>query len=285
MWELVPGVFTQERGFIDAMAFRAKKFGYRCYAFLTTSALHGGYQDRRRFHFVASKYDLDWEGVYEREPDDRKGSRTLGEALKVVSDISPNPETDTILSNHVNTYNGAFRGIFPYCPPGSHLRDVPESIMYKHYRPYNKEWTGKGKPGFGHTRARMDRPSPNVLGGYTIIHPEIDRYLTARESATIMGFPLDYVFTKGSKAYAEVGRGLCTHNAAFLGRVVADGLKRRIRTIPTLSKEKHHRTSWVQAIDWRNRGTRLTIKMKMKDQIEWWKVRHPDLAIPEEMQA
>lgn len=280
MWELVPQIFTQERCFLDAMAFRAKLAGYRCYAFLTSSANHGGYQDRRRFHFVASKYDLDWEGVYEREPDERKGVHTLGEALDIVADVDSDD-----LSNHVNTYKGAFLGIMPFCPPGSHLRDVPESLMHSHYRPRGKVWSGTGKPGFGHTRGRMDRPSPNILGGHTVIHPEEDRYITAREAATVMGFPLDYVFSKGSKAYSEIGKGLCTHNAAFLGRVVADGLRRRIRTVPSMSNEKGHTNSWLQAIDWRNRSKRLTIKMKLPERVAWWNEQYPDLELPEEMRS
>lgn len=277
MWELVPQVFTQERSYLDAMAFRAKLMGYRCYGFLTTSAIHGGYQDRRRFHFIASKYDLDFDGVYAREPYERKTTRTLGEALETVSmaeaEFGPLP-------NNQNTYRGAFKDIFPFCPPGSHLRDVAESIMYEHYKPRGVRWSGQGKPGFGHTRGRMDRPSPNILGGHTVIHPTEDRYLTAREAAMVMGFPLDYAFSKGSKAYAEVGKGLCTHNAAFLGRVVHDALDRRVRTLPTLSNEKGHEGSWMQAIDWRNIGTKNTIKMSVDDQVEWWKERHPTIPVP-----
>lgn len=292
-WELVPGVFTRERSFLDAMAFRARSLGYRCYAFLTTSAIHGGFQDRRRFHFVASKFELDFEGVYDREPDERKASLTLGDALEVVKrarremademKLDPdenNPELLDLLPNDKNLYGGAFTDIMPFCPPGSHLRDVPESIMHDHYRPRGKKWTGRGKPGFGHTRGRMDRPSPNVLGGHTIIHPESDRYLTPRECATVQGFPIDFRFTESTKAYAEIGKGLCTHNASFLGRVIKDALERNIRTVPTKSDEKGHENSWLQAIDWRRRGKKLSIKMPPEDQAEWWNMRHPDVPVP-----
>lgn len=292
MWELVPGIYGQERGFLDAMAFRAKREGYRCYGFLTTSAIHGGYQDRRRFHFVASKYELDWEGTFALEPTERKGSRTLGQMLEELAKIrneeytnsrgmSPEPDDMefgplNVLANDVNTYKGAFRDIMPFCPPGSHLRDVPEPLMYAHYRPRGQPWSGKGLPGFGHTRARLDRPSPNVLGGHTIIHPVHDRYLTPRECASIMGFPHDYVFSPGSKAYQEIGRGLCTHNAAFLGRVIKRGIESDVRTVPHLSSEKDVR-SWMQPVDWRNRGKKLSIKMQPPDQHEWFRKRHPDL--------
>ncbi|KKK84238.1 hypothetical protein LCGC14_2785390, partial [marine sediment metagenome] len=82
-WELVPSIMN-DRGFLDAMAFRASRMGYKCYAFLTTSALHGGYQDRRRFHFVATRVELDFEGVYEMEPSSKKGVRALGQMLSTL---------------------------------------------------------------------------------------------------------------------------------------------------------------------------------------------------------
>lgn len=281
VWELVPGIFGKERNFLDAMAFRAKREGYRCYAFLTSSAIHGGFQDRRRFHFIASRYDIDFEGVYERESADRRGSRSIGEALEIVQNARvkfadrANVEPGLgLLPNDENVYNGAFTSIMPFTPPGSHLRDVPEEIMYEHYRPHGAKWSGRGLPGFSHTRARLDKPSPNILGGHTVIHPIEDRYITPREAATIMGFPIDYVFSDGAKAYQEIGRGLCTHNAAFLGRAIADAIRRNVRTVPTRSNEKGHEMSWMQAIDWRNRGTRLNIKMSPEEKRAWWIRRH-----------
>jgi site-specific DNA-cytosine methylase len=274
-WELVPAILTKGRPYLDAMAYRAKMSGYRCYGWLTSSALHGGFQDRRRFHFVASRYDLDFEGVYEREPPERKQSYTLGDALtrtdtyrkfaaQRVGEVRP-----LGLENDVDLYRGAFRDIMPFCPPGAHLQDVPDQLMEMHYRPRGQKWNGRSRPGFTHTRGRMDRPSPNVLGGHTIIHPEEDRYLTPRECATIMGFPADYRFSPGTKAYAEVGRGLCTHNAAFLGRVLMDGLERNIRTVPHQSDG-----SWMEVIDWRRRAKRLASKPTQPEIAEWWRKRY-----------
>lgn len=293
MWELVPPVFTKGRAFLDAMAFRAKREGYRCYGFLTTSAIHGGYQDRRRFHFIASRYELDFEGVYELEPDDRKGSRTLGQLLDILSqerlkawdknihgELKPQDQQwgpMDVLGNDKNVYKGAFRDIMPFCPPGSHLRDVQDHLMYEYYRPHKTAWSGTGRPGFAHTRARLDRPSPNVLGGHTILHPVENRYLTPRECATVMGFPTDYPFSRGTKAYAEIGKGLCTHNAAFLGRVARCAIERDIRTVPRVSSEKEFGYSYMQSVDWRNRGKKLSLKMNEADRREWFAHQHPEL--------
>jgi site-specific DNA-cytosine methylase len=295
-WELVPGVYTRERNFLDAMAFRAKRMGYRSYAFLTSSAMHGGFQNRKRFHFVASKYELDFEGTYDSEPEEHKRSYNLGDALalakierqRIADELSYeddlNPELLGLLPNDVNSYNGAFNSIMKFCCPGSHLRDVSTQLMYDNYRPKSAKWSGKGLPGFGHTRARMDRVSPNILGGHTVIHPTENRYLTARECAFVQGFPARYVFSNGSKAYQEIGRGLCSHNARFLGKVIRNGIMNGIRTVPTLSKQKGHEDSWMETIDWRNTAkTSGSIRSSHQERVDWWKANHPNIPVPEDI--
>lgn len=88
-----------------------------------------------------------------------------------------------------------------------------------------------------------------------------------------MGFPNDYKFSDGSKAYAEIGRGLCTHNARFLGRVIMDGLQ---RDVPVEA------TPRLNVVDWRKRVKKMSIKMPPKERGEWFAGRHPDLNVPEE---
>ncbi len=261
-WELVPGIYGKDRSWLEAMTFRAGRLGYKCWAFLTSSALHGGYMDRRRFHFVASRVELDFEASYAADWDSHKGVLTLGDALASVSHAR---EMHGPLPNDKNTYHGAFADIIPYCAPGMHLGNLPDEIMHEHYRPRGRPWSGSGRPGFSHTRGRLDRPSPNVLGGHTIFHPVEDRYLTPREKATIMGFPTDYAFSRGSKAYQEIGRGLCTHNARFLGVAIMDGLK---AGQPADVDRKLH------AVDWRSRAKKLNMSMTREELFEWYRGRH-----------
>jgi site-specific DNA-cytosine methylase len=265
-WELVPGVFDHERGLLDAMAFRASRKGYRSYAFLTSAAVHGGFQDRRRFHFIASKYELDFDGVLDDEHPERRGVRSLGEALAKVGPLGTAP-------NHDELYKGAFLGILPYCPPGDHLRAVPPSVMRANYRPRGQAWDGGGVPGFAHTRGRLDRPCPNILGGHTVFHPVEDRYITPREAATVMGFPLDYEFSPGTRAYAEIGKGLCTHNAAFVARVIRRALDDGAAVTPTPE---------LAVVDWRGMAPKLNLRMSKAERRSWWVARHPDLPLPEE---
>lgn len=279
-WELVPGIFSKDLAWLQAMSFRAAKLGYECHAFLTSSALHGGYQDRRRFHFVASRVKIDWEQSYKDCTPDWKDSKTLGAALESVRQARRN-ECDTrfnqvsgsdadrlgILPNDETVYSGAFQTLFPHTAPGMHLGHVPDEILRKVYRPRATAWTGSGRPGFSHTRGRMDRPSPNVLGGHTIVHPVENRYLTPRECAAVMGFPMDYTFSDRAKAYQEVGRGLCTHNARFLGKAIHDALKNNQLALV----ERH---GPLRVVDWRARVRTNSLSMPVSEAKAWYTAQH-----------
>lgn len=259
VWELVPSIFSKDRAWLDAMAYRASLKGYKTYMFLTTAALHGGFQDRRRFHFIASKVELDFDGVYDGLHYLKKISGVLGDALAFVDD-SP-----VDLENNEDLYDGAFSSLMPFCAPGMHLADVPDSVKYRVYRPRGTAWDGSGGPGFAHVRGVEDKPSPSILGGATIIHPTRDRYLTARECASVMGFPGRYVFSPGMKAYAEIGRGLCTHTAEFIGTVIKAGLIRD-KGVVDLDEIVVH--------DWRKRIGASSIKPSLPEVKAWFLNRH-----------
>lgn len=272
-WELVPGIFSKDLPWLQAMAFRAAKQGYECYAFLTSSALHGGFQDRRRFHFVASKVAIDWDAAYASMPE-WQGVRTLGDALEEVrlarADRAGHTTKEHILGllpNDETIYNGAFQTLFPHAAPGMHLGHIPDDILHKVYRPHKTEWSGKGRPGFSHTRGRLDRPSPNVLGGHTIVHPVEDRYLTPRECAAIMGFPMDFAFSPGAKAYQEIGRGLCTHNARFVGLAIR-------QAIEAGKPAKVERHGPLRVVDWRPKAKVNSLSMRASDAKAWYMSRH-----------
>jgi site-specific DNA-cytosine methylase len=269
-WELVPGIFDDVKGggraFLMKMAEAVADEGYQTHLWLTSSALHGGFQNRKRFHFVASRVALDFEGVLGSEPEGRTGYRTLEDALDLVARADDPP-------NHVGGKlpGGALLDILPYCPPGGYLRELCDDIMREHYRPHGRPWNGTSRAGVTQLRGRRDRTCPVIVGGHTVIHPEKDRFLTIRENATVMGFPLDYKFSNGSKGYAEVGKGLCTHNAAFLARVVHDGLTKGI-PIDTDGTDMA-----AEIVDWRSRAKVPSQASSPGEREAWWVARHPDL--------
>jgi DNA (cytosine-5)-methyltransferase 1 len=272
-WELVPGIFDDitsgGRAFIDSTAKRAAREGYQTYLFLTSSANHGGFQNRKRFHFIASKVHLDFEAMYAAEPDSRRGFRTLGDALDLIQLLT---KTGTVPPNHQvdgKQPGGGLLDILPFCPPGGYLRDVPDEIMQEHYRPYGREWNGKSRAGVTQVRGRRDRPCPVIIGGTSVIHPEEDRFLTVREAATVMGFPMDYEFSATvSSGMSEVGKGLCTHNAAFLGRTLADGLDRAV-AVTDISEPV--------VVDWRDRTKVPSMASTQEERDAWFEKRHPAL--------
>ena len=49
-----------------------------------------------------------------------------------------------------------------------------------------------------------------------------------------------------------------------------------VRAMPSKSDEKEHGQSYMQLVDWRNRGDKLAIKMNADDRRKWLINRHPD---------
>jgi len=275
MWELVPGIFEDTkdggRDFLDKMAEEAQANGYEVHYFLTSAAHHGGYQNRPRFHFVASKVGLDWAGTYKEDGDEHKGWKTLGECLdKLEQYIAENGPVPNHEGERIS--GGALLDIIPFCPPGGYLRDVKDELMEKHYRPRGQPWNGQSRAGVTQLRGRRDRTSPVIIGGHTVIHPEKNRFLTIRESAAVMGFPYDYQFSHGSKGYAEVGKGLCTHNARFLGLTVKTGIE-----LQEAGNGITVDTTKVHVVDWRGQVKVPSQSSTDEERIEWFKKRHPEL--------
>lgn len=313
-WELVEGVWDEASGkeFIIELARRTTALGYDCAVFLTSAALHGGFQNRVRFHFLAKRrvdpidaalgeevhpednpadpiapalqgyppgdsHDSargtpraeSWEAlidrVYAEAPASEKGLKTLGQALAMIPDDAPNHLEEKI-------DGGQLLRIMPFTPPGGYLRDVNSEVMRRNYTPHGKEWDGVSRAGVTQVRGRLDRACPVIVGGHSVIHPVHDRFLTVREAATAMGFPMDYIFSPGSKGMAEVGKGLTTANATIIGRIAMAAKDARI--IPD--------ASGLAVIDWRQKVRALGIPpmaSTREDQIAWWKERHPTLPV------
>ena len=273
-WELVPGI-TRDREYLEELALNAREQGYQCWGFLTSSALHHAYQARERFHFVASKVELNFVAAYEREPIERKGYQTLGAALELVArEAEKGP-----LPNHPFDQTTGFSPLIPYLAPGVTFGRMPPSLWQQHFKPADGHvWDpSKGdKPsGFSCIRGLWGKPCPNIIGGANVVHPIEDRWLTPREAATVMGFPLNYAFTPNGVAYKEIGKGLCTHNAEFLARVVRHGLE----LDQGVDLAKREPLEWV---DLRPLISRKEVKRSLfKDEIkEWWQSRHAELPCP-----
>jgi site-specific DNA-cytosine methylase len=58
-----------------------------------------------------------------------------------------------------------------------------------------------------------DRAGPTMIGEYIFVHPYEDRMLTMREMASLMGYPLDWAFSKPNPLF--VGQGVPVQNASW----------------------------------------------------------------------
>lgn len=310
VWELVEGVWddvnvpqveagpvtpppdtgfdeTNGRLFVESVARRARAHGYSCCVFLTSSALHGGAQNRVRFHFIAVRSETppDWnavaEGLLAAQPPEHTGWRTLGDVLERVEAAAALGPLPNHIPEDGQYPGGALLDIMPYTPPGSYLRDVHDEAMRRYYHPRNKEWDGTSRAGVTQVRGRRDRTCPVIVGGTTVIHPEEDRFLTVREAATAMGFPLDYEFSdSGSRGSQEVGKGLTTHNARFVALLCAAGFDAAASMPPPDPAVVSSGTvGWLQVVDWRPRVSVPSQTSSPEEREAWWRAKHPDLPV------
>lgn len=260
-WELVPGIYDAADGreFLDTLAVRAANEGYRPYVFLTTSAIHGGFQRRTRFHFIASKVVLDFERTFAAQPLEWLGWRNVSQAIG--PDAAPLPT----LNQRVVTA-GSLDAVLPHVPPGTYVNQVPDSVLARVYRPRNKDWTpDMGRPGVSRIRAMWNRPSATIVGGPSVVHPEADRFLTVRENARLMGFPDTWEFPEGSQGYQEVGKGLTIHTARFVCDAIIDGIKLGVSAEPC---------STLDVIDFRDRSTAPGLTSDDAFKRAWYEARH-----------
>ena len=268
VWELVPGIFERDREFIDSMAARAASAGYKVTAFLTSAALHGCAQKRERFHFVASKVELDW-SVLPRTP-----WSTVRKALAGL---------DGTQANSAPVTNGAIDALLPYLPPGTYINQLPDVILREHYRPRGKAWEGPQRPGVSRIRMSWDGPCATIVGGPSVVHPDQDRFLTVRESARLMGFPDSHILSDGGDGYAECGKGLTVYTARALCTVLHDGVRQQrvlndtsftivdVREeaagIPGLTSSEESRREWFRAkhgSEWPGRAPAVSHNAKPK---------------------
>lgn len=250
VWELVPGIWERDREFIENMAQRANSVGYHCTAFLTSAALHGSSQKRERFHFVASKVQLDWSKL------PIKPWQTVRQALSGLDGSQP---------NSAPVSSGALDAILPYVPPGTYINQLPDSVLREHYKPRGKPWDGPQRPGVSRIRMQWDGPCATIVGGPSVVHPDQDRFLTVRESARIMGFPDNYVLSDGSDGYAECGKGVTVHTASALCTVLHDGIKNRLNAVDRS----------LEVVDIRSKLTDMPGQTSSEEfRREWYRAKH-----------
>jgi DNA (cytosine-5)-methyltransferase 1 len=223
--DVEPAVFSWE---CVARAAKAKDFqrervafcherGYDVHAVLLDVADCGLPSRRRRFFFVASRIELD----FERPAHAPSTPRIAWSDCDPGPIVPVDPCTDAVLRT---------------MPPGK--GSLADHFMLTHSKQTRKEWyqsghrsskegVVKGRPGFMNRRLAWDEPAFTVAGGQHLFHPDEPRGLTVREQQLLLGYPADYEFVGTPKqAYAQIGKAVTPPAARWLGRQVFRGLER-----------------------------------------------------------
>jgi DNA (cytosine-5)-methyltransferase 1 len=215
-----------------------RQLGYNTCRLWENSAHLGLPQERRRALFVASTANLDFTYPHELK------AATVREAIGDLASVPavqkgdpcpPQPYVDFATtpfqamarkdSRHVTQHcyqkmNAGLGSLLPYLEPGKRVRSISDDIYKETYWKAATRHRG-GKPSFLVSRLDWDRPSSVITGGVTYVHPELNRFLTIRESARLMGLPDTFTFSNVSTAYAEVGKAV----SPFVGRWFADQIE------------------------------------------------------------
>jgi site-specific DNA-cytosine methylase len=224
--------------------------GYKTCRLWENSGHLGLPQERRRALFVAAQANLDFSYPHQLEASTVREAIGDLQSVPAVQKGEPCPPQQYVSfattpfqamarkdSKHVTAHcyqkmNRGLGSLLPYLEPGKRVRSIPDSIYEKTY------WDPKvgaerhrgGKPSFLVSRLDYDKPCSVITGGVTYVHPELDRFLTIRESARIMGLPDTFQFSSYSSAYAEVGKAVSPYVGKWFSgqieQILADPLGR-----------------------------------------------------------
>lgn len=241
MVESVGGLFRPNLGEPMVLQWEQewRRAGYKTTR-LIEQAFHCGVpQARKRVFFVAALANLDFSYGDFHTPQPVTVEEAISDLLGQPYDlgaqgyVSP-PETDYQRKMREGSpgatwhafpeMSDALASVAPHIPAGKRPEDVPEEIYEQTYYKIRRKPgrpDGKGKPSFMFRRLAWDKPSTTLAGGAYTLHPSLNRYLTVREEARLMGVPDRFVYDCSlTKAYDEVGKAV----SPLVGRWVASSI-------------------------------------------------------------
>lgn len=232
VWESVQPAITAGLPLVLDIEERLAKLRYSPTRLLLNAATWHNSQNRRRFFHVFTKPGIHfWPDV----PEVPKKWLTVREVIEdlaeheVTSDHQWNYETpedaaqDEVLNHHWWDDPCFTRLVCSLVPPGRSMNDVPwDDLLKIQAEGFSGYVDGylRGAGSFSRHAARRLHPdgaSRVVYGGWHMtIHPWLDRGVTVRETARLMGFPDDWVFLGPAGGYAQIGKGVVPAVAEWL---------------------------------------------------------------------
>lgn len=222
-FESVQGAIRTGFTFIHEMADKAIAAGYKV-DLITYDNQHIGVPHiRRRFHFVASRFECDWRiGELPDVP-------TASELLEgCPTHIGPRPmnEGELLGWESSNAGEAIVRGF--------------NRAMTELHGPLEEEWprTERGhvrfRPGFLNRIVHPDRVCPTVMGTSTLMHWDEPRFLNVEEQKRAAGYPDDWWLPDNSTAYGLIGKAVMPLCGEWFGLRYLEALTRRVDVTPRL---------------------------------------------------
>jgi len=161
-----------------------KAAGYKVRCRLLDAAWFGVPQHRKRLIWIGMRDDL---GVQPMFPEPLPRLVTVRQALQGIE------------AEHKGNPNGDRLRLIHAIPPGDTNGGGKYSLRL-----------GMGKGGFGLARLAWDKPSYTICKSQgSIVHPDYDAYITARQAARLSSFPDDFRFPQNDgRAWELVGNSV-----------------------------------------------------------------------------
>lgn len=219
IYESVQPTFKKTReSFLDPFALDCNIDGRSCYHLLLDGARVGLPHKRKRYFFIASRFELPFSEPPEIDPP------TSVETLAGVDTDGHEPVWPRTIDR--TTWDG----IVDEIDPGQTLlnawtlRNPPDTWVY------GSRGQVVGRPAFGNYRLHPDRPPRTFFGSYTILHPVEDRPLTFPEIVAIAGYPAEFDWSTAPSipnAMVQMGQAVMPPVAEWVGSILVYGLKAR----------------------------------------------------------
>ena len=238
-------VGKKNKKILDAIMHRFSELGYIISTKVLSAEHYGVAQRRRRTIVIGNR-----KGYQFKFPSPKFGEKknlppyvTVGDVFKQISKNTPNHDTK---KSEIKDKKELDR-----------IRKVPEGKGIRYHEDEEKYWKEElwleidwKKVTENHRLReikfhRLDRKnvSPTIMTGrYTYYHPIEDRYLTAREAASIMSFPNDFIFEGTiSQQWRQIGNAVAPLLGKALGKAIFDTNKKKKKaktTQPRIVKNK-----------------------------------------------
>lgn len=214
VWESVTQAYTKGHEFVRSLEKEALAQGYSVTYVLHDAQWFGLPQVRRRFFMMVHRVDL-----AVKAPNWKPAPSVL-EALKGVPPFGPpHDQGQWFPKTHMRRV-----------PPGTRLRSYwEEHICPPERQVLNAQGHVKGRPSFGHARARLEGPSGAVVG-YCLMHPTEHRFLTIGELQVMCGFPRDWEWAPKVPVdqAREMARGVTPPVGRWIAAVAREAVERGV---------------------------------------------------------